>query len=191
MVLLKQNNLMIYLIAGLGNPGSQYFDTRHNIGFSILEVLSDKLSLVFKYDSKFLSDMALYRNNNSKFYFIKPQTFMNLSGEAIYKIRQYYKDSKLFVLHDELDLPFGVIKFKNGGGNGGHNGLKSIDNLCGNDYYRLRFGIGKSDNVIQHVLGKFENQDEKKRLVEHCVEALMYFLDNPDFLKLQNDFTLK
>lgn len=184
---------MTYLIAGLGNPGNQYCDTRHNIGFFILEVLCSKLGLKFKHDSRFLSDVVLYKNKIASFYLIKPQTFMNLSGEAIYKIQKFYKDSSLFVLHDDLDLPFGSIRFKNGGSNGGHNGLKSIDRLCGNNYYRLRFGIGRDEHksVVEHVLGNFNDSVSRDRLVEHCVDALIYFFDNPDFLKLQNNFTLK
>ena len=184
---------MAYLIAGLGNFGDQYRGTRHNVGFDILEALCDRLKVAFRYDSKLLCDIAQYKNNTESFYFIKPRTFMNLSGESVSRVRQFYKTSDLLVLHDELDIPLGSIRFKRGGSSGGHNGLKSIDKLCGNDYTRLRFGIGRSEiiSVVDFVLGKFEDMGRKDELVEHCADALEGFVENLDFTRMQNHFTLK
>ncbi len=184
---------MGFLLAGLGNPGSQYCGTRHNIGFEILEALIDRLRLSFRYDSKLLCDISSYKNTLGTFCFIKPQTFMNASGDSVYRVLQYYKIKDFFVLHDEIDLPFGAIRFKKGGGNGGHNGLKSIDRLCGSDYCRLRFGVGKSADIAvsDYVLAKFEDQERKKQLIMHCVDGLEVFLMQRDWLYLQNHFTLK
>ncbi|WP_104697635.1 MULTISPECIES: aminoacyl-tRNA hydrolase [unclassified Helicobacter] len=183
---------MKYLVAGLGNPGPMYCGTRHNIGFDILEALCESLDLEFRIDTKLLCEISTFKNQKAIFYLIKPQTFMNLSGESIIKVSNFYKCDGLFVIHDDLDLPFGSIRFKNGGGNGGHNGLKSIDRLYGNDYYRLRFGIGRGMmDIAQYVLGKFEDRDCKDRLVQHSIKALETFFVDLDFLKLQNNFTIK
>ena len=184
---------MAYLIAGLGNFGDQYRGTRHNVGFDILEALCDRLKVTFRYDSKLLCDIASYKNSTEAFYFIKPRTFMNLSGESVSRVKQFYKTSDLLVLHDELDIPLGSIRFKRGGSSGGHNGLKSIDKLCGNDYARLRFGIGRSEiiPVVDFVLGKFEDMGRRDELVGHCADGLEGFVENLDFTHMQNNFTLK
>lgn len=183
---------MKFLIAGLGNFGATYCGTRHNIGFDILEALCESLGLEFKLDAKLLCEISTFKNSQATFYLIKPQTFMNLSGDSIIKVNNFYKCDKLLVIHDDLDLPFGSIRFKDGGGNGGHNGLKSIDKLYGNCYYRLRFGIGRGDvDIARYVLSRFEDVDSKNRLIQHSVEALIFFFSNLDFFKLQNNFTIK
>ena len=103
---------------------------------------------------------------------------MNLSGEAVRDVLQFYKITDFLVIHDELDLAFGAVKFKFGGGNGGHNGLKSIDSLCGAEYYRIRYGIGKpaiKERVTQWVLGDFSKEEESKNveLISHCAKAAL------------------
>jgi PTH1 family peptidyl-tRNA hydrolase len=150
--------MCIYIVAGLGNPGPTYQWTRHNAGFLFLDRLAS------------LKDVAISKKNFSGFsgecifaghrlILLKPQTFMNLSGNSVTQILQFHKlpTSNLIVVHDELDLPFGSIRFKNGGGHGGHNGLRSImGNLGRDDFVRLRIGIGKSphNDTTNHVLGK-------------------------------------
>ncbi|MCE3039466.1 aminoacyl-tRNA hydrolase [Helicobacter anatolicus] len=186
---------MNYLIVGLGNPGPQYAHTRHNIGFDVLEALADSLKISFKYESKFLCEMAQYKNTGNTFYLVKPQTFMNLSGESVVKIKKFYKTENILVVHDELDIAFGAIRFKVGGSSGGHNGLKSLDTHCGNSYQRLRFGIGRDAAipVVNYVLAVFKEteRDKKEKLIKHCVSALIDYLEYRDFKRLQNFFTLK
>lgn len=179
------------LIAGLGNPGVKYQYTRHNIGFDILDSLVSALGIKFESSTKFNALVA--KLPSKEIYLIKPQTFMNLSGIAIAPMMNFYKITTLLVVHDDLDLPLGCIRFKKGGSSGGHNGLKSIDNTFGNDYYRLRFGISRSEKipVIDYVLQKFtvEESDKLPPLIEHCIKSLEFFANTQDFLSTQNKFT--
>lgn len=187
----KANGL---IIAGLGNPGTKYKNNRHNIGFKILDSLSYKFNTTFKLESKFNAEVARLESN---IYLIKPQTFMNNSGVAILGLKQFYKLDSLFVIHDELDLKFGELKFKNGGGNGGHNGLKSIDSSVGNNYFRLRFGIGRSNNplmsVADYVLSDFNEAESKllDELIQTSTQAIEFYLKSNDFNATQNKFTKK
>jgi len=147
-----------YIVAGLGNPGSTYQWTRHNAGFLFLDRLADQenVSISKKSFSGFCGEMNF---SGHRLILLKPQTFMNLSGLSVMQALQFHKlpIENLIVIHDELDLPFGVVRFKNGGGHGGHNGLRSIiENLGKGDFIRLRIGIGKSlhGDTTSHVLGK-------------------------------------
>lgn len=179
------------LIAGLGNPGVKYQHTRHNIGFDILDALAQALGIKFESFPKF--DALVAKLPSKEIFLIKPQTFMNLSGVAIAPMMNFYKITTLLVIHDDLDLPLGCIRFKKGGSSGGHNGLKSIDNTFGNDYYRLRFGISRSEKipVIDYVLQKFTTEESNKLppLIEHCIKSLEFFVNTQDFLSTQNKFT--
>lgn len=179
------------LIAGLGNPGVKYQHTRHNIGFDILDALAQALGIKFESFPKF--DALVAKLPSKEIFLIKPQTFMNLSGVAIAPMMNFYKITTLLVIHDDLDLPLGCIRFKKGGSSGGHNGLKSIDNTFGNDYYRLRFGISRSEKipVIDYVLQKFNTEESNKLppLIEHCIKSLEFFVNTQDFLSTQNKFT--
>ncbi len=142
------------LIVGLGNPGDKYIKTRHNAGFWFL----DKLSAHFRYEKKFNAECAEITLNGQKIYLLKPLTFMNLSGDAVQKILQFYKISpeNMLVAHDELDFPAGKCRLKKGGGHGGHNGLRDIITKIGNsDFLRLRIGInhpGDARQVADYVL---------------------------------------
>ncbi len=147
-----------YIIAGLGNPGPTYQWTRHNAGFLFLERLAhlENVSISKKSFSGLAGELDFAGH---RLILLKPQTFMNLSGNAVMQALQFFKLplSNLIVIHDELDLPFGTVRFKNGGGHGGHNGLRSImENLGKGDFIRLRIGIGKSPHgdTTGHVLGK-------------------------------------
>lgn len=155
----------MYLFVGLGNPGAEYARQRHNIGFMAIDSIADKYGFrAWKSKNKGL--YAEGRIGTHKVFLCKPQTFMNLSGEAIQPIAAFYKIplENIFIFHDELDLAAGVIKVKKGGGTAGHNGLKSTSQLMGSDdYYRVRMGIGHPGDrarVTAHVLGNFNESDQ-------------------------------
>lgn len=186
----------MHLIAGLGNPGSKYELTHHNIGFIVIDAICkywNFQSFSKKADYLITSSMI----NNSKVILIKPYSFMNNSGIPIAKIKNFYKLSldNIIVLHDDADLKFGRIKVKKGGSSAGHNGLKSIDSLIGNDYWRLRFGVGRPENrksLANYVLSKFSNFDNVILLVEKIAKNihLMLQVDNTAFINLVESETL-
>ncbi|UTO27953.1 aminoacyl-tRNA hydrolase [Bartonella harrusi] len=155
----------MWLIAGLGNPGSQYQNNRHNIGFMAIDAIYQSFSFSL-WSKKFQAEISSGLINDEKILLLKPQTFMNLSGQTIGEALRFYKlDLKnLLIICDELDLPPGKVRVKIGGGNNGHNGIKSIDAHCGTDYCRLRLGIGRPNSkelVHQHVLGNFAKSDQE------------------------------
>lgn len=152
------------LIVGLGNPGTKYQNTRHNVGFWVVDAWAAYENITFIVDKKFKAEIAKLNNDLR---LIKPQTFMNLSGEAVGTLCKYFQVSpaEVLVIHDEIDLPSGVARVKFGGGNAGHNGLKSISQYLGtNDFWRLRLGVGRPINieheVSDFVLGKPDENDE-------------------------------
>ena len=153
----------MFLICGLGNPGKDYINTRHNIGFNLIDKLSSFYNfLPFKKDSK--KEVLKGEINHQKCLFMKPLNFMNLSGQPIQEIVNFYKidKKKIYVIHDDLDLELGKVKLKFGGGNGGHNGLSNIDEMIGNNYNRIRIGInhpGSKDLVSSYVLNKFTKDE--------------------------------
>ena len=133
------------LIVGLGNPGREYRETRHNAGFWWIERLAETLQASFRAESKFQAQVAAARGNESDMRLAMPQTFMNRSGLAVASLARFYRvaPAEILVAHDELDLKPGVVKLKQGGGNAGHNGLKDIAAALGSgDFWRLRLGIG-------------------------------------------------
>ncbi len=181
-------------IIGLGNPGSQYQNNRHNIGFRVVDSLASILECDFTNSPKLQSYIAKIPSKN--IIIAKPQTFMNHSGEAIKSIVGFYKITQIFIVADELDIDFGEIRYKYGGSNGGHNGLKSIDVCLGTtDYMRLRFGIGRGakEDVISYVLGDFNDEQTKQipALIKQSCNSLLYYLKSADFLQTQNLYTLK
>lgn len=152
------------LIIGLGNPGKEYQYTRHNIGFIAIEKIAGQHNSSFSTKKKFNCEIAESTNNGQKLIFIKPITYMNLSGKSVISVKTYYNIplEKIFVIHDDIDLEIGRIKFKTGGGNGGHNGLKSIDGIIGNNYHRIRIGVGRPQNnqdVADYVLNNFPKSE--------------------------------
>lgn len=154
---------MIKLVVGLGNPGLEHEFNRHNIGWLALDQLSffDKLTWKEKFKGRY-SQLNLLGENR---YFLKPDTYMNLSGESVQKLISFFKIQveEILVVHDELDLKFGEVAFKKGGGLAGHNGLKSIAQLVGSqNFLRFRMGIGrpKHGNVASYVLSNFSNDEE-------------------------------
>lgn len=157
------------IITGLGNPGKKYIGTRHNLGFECIEFLATALDFPqWKLKKTLKCNISQKVVGNKRVILVKPVTYMNLSGEALKNVTQYYEVSPndLVVIHDELDIPFGQIKAKIGGSSAGHNGLKSISELLGPDFGRVRIGIGPKPTNIEaanFVLAKF-NTDEKKHL---------------------------
>jgi peptidyl-tRNA hydrolase, PTH1 family len=155
----------VFIIAGLGNPGRQYQDNRHNIGFMAVDAIKRAHSFS-PWSKKFKSEISEGTIGTEKVLLMKPQTFMNLSGDAIGEAMRFYKlaPSDVIVFHDELDLPAAKVRVKVGGGNGGHNGLRSMDAHVGRDYKRIRLGIGHpgvKEMVSGHVLGDFHKVDQE------------------------------
>lgn len=145
------------LIVGLGNPGEQYARTRHNAGFWFVEALASQHSVTLRKESKFSGLCGRLVQGNSDCFLLMPQTYMNLSGQAVKALSHFYQISaaEILVVHDELDLPVGAVRFKQGGGHGGHNGLRSIIEHIGADFWRCRLGIGhpgQSHQVHDYVL---------------------------------------
>ena len=154
----------MFLFVGLGNKGTRYKYNRHNIGFLFIDYLVKKYSFL-KINNKLKS--ILYKGNilNYNIILSKPETMMNLSGQSIRLIKNFYKvkQNNIFVFHDELDLNLGKIKFKFGGGSAGHNGIKNIDQNIGNEYYRIRIGVNKKDNKYspdKFVLSDFKSEEK-------------------------------
>ncbi|QQR37476.1 aminoacyl-tRNA hydrolase [Devosia oryziradicis] len=150
------------LLVGLGNPGSQYEGNRHNIGFMALDAIA-RAHGITQFRSKHNGLLAEGTVGGEKVILLKPQTFMNNSGNSVQQVAQFYKipPADIIVLYDELDLAAGKVRVKVGGGNGGHNGLRSIDPQIGLDYKRVRLGIGHpgKEFVTHHVLGDFAKAD--------------------------------
>lgn len=150
---------MIKLIVGLGNPGREYQDTRHNAGFWLVDQLARKLGVSFSLEGKYFAEVARCKVDGNDLWLLKPQTYMNLSGKAVQILASFYKilPEEILVVHDELDFKPGKTKLKQGGGNGGHNGLKDIDRVIGKNYWRVRIGIGHPGDaakVAGYVLTK-------------------------------------
>jgi PTH1 family peptidyl-tRNA hydrolase len=149
---------MIKLVVALGNPGREYEFTRHNIGWLVMDEIGHCKSGIWK--TKFKGEYTDASINGEKIFFLKPQTFMNLSGESVAALAKFFKIqvTEILVLQDELDLPFGQLAFKKGGGLAGHNGLKSMAKCLGSqDFHRLRIGIGRPlhGSVSDWVLSSF------------------------------------
>jgi PTH1 family peptidyl-tRNA hydrolase len=148
------------LIVGLGNPGADYVDTRHNAGFWLIDEIAADQGLSFRFEKRFNADECKFKAHGRDVFLQKPQTFMNRSGQSVAALARYYKIAveEILVIHDELDLPPGVNRIKQSGGHGGHNGLRDIINHLGSrDFFRLRVGIGHpgdSKQVVNYVLHK-------------------------------------
>ncbi len=163
----------IKLIAGLGNPGPEYEATRHNAGFWLLDELAWHWKTAFHDDKKFFGAVARAQVDGQEIWLLKPQTYMNRSGQSVQALAAFYKiaPQQILVVHDELDIDVGRIKYKQGGGNGGHNGLKDIQARLGTaDFYRLRLGIGHPgdrNEVIHYVLKK--PRSEERELIDAAI----------------------
>ena len=182
------------LIVGLGNPGKKYEKTRHNVGFMIVDELASMLDIAIeKKQNQALLGQGFMAGH--KVLLAKPQTYMNKSGEAVFELLNYYHDSidDFIVVHDDLDLELGRIRFKLGGGTGGHNGLKSITQMLNSsDYSRLKIGIGRPPQMMKvenYVLSEFTSLEKKvlPELIKEAVEGLKIWC-SAGIEKAMNDF---
>lgn len=169
------------LLIGLGNPGKKYKNTRHNTGFRFVDTLAGKQGLCFATTPRFHAETVAWKQAECKVLLVKPQTFMNNSGESIAPLARYYDvaTENIFVVYDDLDLPVGKFRLKTGGGHGGHNGLRSLNqHLPDTGYRRIKIGIGRPSpdmDIIEWVLGKAVADDRQQ---EKCFfSALMQELD--------------
>lgn len=174
----------MFLLAGLGNPGRDYALTRHNAGFMAVDYLAMQTNATWKAKAKFSSQICDIKIQNHNLLLCKPETYMNLSGTAISIVASFYKISseKIIIFHDDLDLALGKIGYKLGGGHGGHNGLKSIDKYIGQNYHRIRIGIGRPQNsgqeITDFVLQNFSSEEGKiitkvMQLIQNNIELLI------------------
>lgn len=187
--------MSMHIIAGLGNPGSHYQWTRHNAGFLFLDRLAhlENVSITRKSFSGLAGEWC---HADCRHILLKPQTFMNLSGRSVMQALQFYKLplSQAIVVHDDLDLPFGTVRLKQGGGHGGHNGLRSIMEQRGKgDFIRLRIGIGRPPHgdTVNYVLGTLppDQMETLPRVLDGALEMLEMLLDQglPKAMSLYNN----
>ena len=162
----EEHDPMKYLIVGLGNMGAEYDNTRHNIGFDVVDALAKEFEVKFKNDSQ--GDLAEFKHKGRTFVLLKPSTYMNLSGKAVWHwmVKKKIEKSNILVIVDDKNLDFGILRLRGKGSHGGHNGLKDIDQRTGgNNYARLRFGIGSNfskGRQVDYVLGKWTNEENDK-----------------------------
>lgn len=172
------------LVVGLGNPGPEYERTRHNAGFLVADVLAERIGGRFTVHKKSGADLLEARLDGRKVLLAKPRTYMNLSGRPVSALARFFSvpPTEVIVVHDELDLPFGSVRLKRGGGEGGHNGLRSISNaLSTKDYLRVRFGVGRPpgrQDPADFVLKPFSAPERKEVpvLVEQTADAVELLL---------------
>jgi PTH1 family peptidyl-tRNA hydrolase len=172
------------IIVGLGNPGPEHLLTRHNAGFWFVDALAAKIGGRFRSHNKFHGEICRVEMAGGEITLLKPMTYMNRSGLAIRALTDYLKvqPAQTLVVHDELDLPFGEARFKQGGGHGGHNGLRDTVTHIGPDFWRLRIGIGHpgdKSQVIDYVLRRAPKDEEEEILgsVASAVDAMDVFVD--------------
>ena len=174
--------MKIKLIVGLGNPTAEYEHTRHNAGFWFLDELAWQWKAAFKNEKKFFGDVARVARPEGDVWLLKPDTYMNLSGKAVQALANFYKiqPEEILVVHDELDIDCGAIRFKLGGVNGGHNGLKDIQAKLGTpQFYRLRLGIGHPGDkhlVVGFVLNK--PSAAERELIDRAIAKSLRAMDD-------------
>ncbi|MGX7074791.1 aminoacyl-tRNA hydrolase [Globicatella sanguinis] len=186
------------LIIGLGNPGNKYDGTRHNIGFDVVDRFLDKHSLSMT-DQKFRADYTSWHHNGERIYFMKPYTYMNLSGEAVLPLMSYFGIGMedILVIYDDLDLEPGRIRLRRNGSSGGHNGMKSIIEMLGSqEFNRIKVGIGRPSGgwkVVDHVLAPFSPEDRVTidATIDRVVEAIEHWIEHDDFSATMNIYNQK
>ena len=187
---------MVKMIVGLGNPGSKYHETRHNVGFMLVDMLAKRENLSFTHDKIFQADIASTFIDGQKIYLVKPTTFMNESGKAVHALLAYYglDERDLLVAYDDLDMVVGKIRFRQKGSAGGHNGIKSlIAHLKTQEFDRIKIGIGRPKpgmTVVNHVLSKFDTEDriEIDKTLDKLDSAVNYYLQEKDLEKVMRKF---
>lgn len=175
----------VTLIAGLGNPGDKYEKTLHNAGFWFADAVAGEFGGQFRFEKRFDAETCKVSIGGADVWLAKPQSFMNLSGGPVRAMLDYFRlsPSELLVAHDEIDLPPGTVRLKQGGGHGGHNGLRDIMQHCGRDFLRLRLGVGHpghKDQVTSYVLKKAGGDVEIdiRRNVDQAVAVLPLLLES-------------
>lgn len=175
---------MSWLVVGLGNPGAQYAGNRHNVGFMVVDLLAKRLGAKFGRHNRAMAEVAEARlglgGEAPKLILAKPLTYMNLSGGPVSALAQFYKiqTAQVIAVHDELDIPYGQLRLKQGGGEGGHNGLRSMTkSLSTKDYLRVRFGVGRPpgrQDAADYVLSDFSAAERKELefLVDRAADAV-------------------
>ncbi len=183
------------LIIGLGNPGIKYQQTRHNVGFMVLDQYANDLKQTFKYDSKFNAEVFMGNIYQEKVMFLKPSTYMNLSGEAIIKIMKYYdiEIEDIIVFVDDINLDTGRLRLRAFGGHGGHNGLKNIIGLCHtNEFKRVRIGVSNNSNMAldHYVLSQFGKQEmiDIAIAIEKSKDIINQFIKGVPFTDIMTAF---
>ncbi|WP_328406113.1 aminoacyl-tRNA hydrolase [Nocardia sp. NBC_00403] len=172
------------LVVGLGNPGPEYERTRHNVGFMVADVLAERVGGRFAVHKKSGADLLQARLDGRQVLIAKPRSFMNLSGRPVAALARFFSVplTEVIVIHDELDLPFGAVRLKRGGGEGGHNGLRSVSSaLTTKDYLRVRFGVGRPpgrQDPADYVLKPFSAPERKEVpvIVEQTADAVELLL---------------
>ncbi|EOT2914323.1 aminoacyl-tRNA hydrolase [Clostridium perfringens] len=171
------------LIVGLGNPGKQYEQTRHNIGFDVIDYMANKYNIDVN-RGKFKGICGEGFIENKKVILLKPLTYMNLSGESIRELANFYKleDDEIIVVYDDISLDIGRLRIREKGSAGGHNGIKSIiQNLGGDKFPRVKVGVGQpKDNLVNHVLGKFSKEDREhiEKVIPVVSDAIVEIVKN-------------
>lgn len=187
------------LIVGLGNPGAQYEKTRHNIGFQILDLIQIQFQKQFTFNSKFECFELKEKINNENVVFIKPTTYMNLSGNALIKVKNYFKvdTADILVIVDDINLPLGSVRIRESGSAGGHNGLKSIEAVLGtNQYKRIKIGCGKPNvdiDLKDYVLANFSKAEQDiltKEVYPVAVDAIFAFIYSVEFHKITSKYNI-
>lgn len=186
------------MIVGLGNPGKKYEQTKHNIGFAVVDQLAREQQVTFK-KNPFEAEVADFFVNGEKILLVKPQTFMNESGRAVGPLMTYYGiyPEELLVVYDDLDLQIGKIRLRQKGSAGGHNGIKSIiAHLNSQVFNRIKVGIGRpkgNQTVVQHVLNPFDKEDSKliQEAIDQAVEAATEWIQTDEFVSAMNHFNKK
>ncbi len=175
----------IRIIAGLGNPEEKYERTLHNAGFWFVDALAQKYGGNFRYEKKFDADYCRINLHGDDVWLVKPQSFMNLSGGPVRAMLDYYRlrVGELMVAHDEIDLPPGTTRLKQGGGHGGHNGLRDIIRHCGADFVRLRLGVGhpgEKHQVTNYVLkrGSSDVESALEKNIKEAIDVMPLLLDD-------------
>ena len=174
----------MYIIVGLGNPGLKYQNTKHNVGFMSIDILANKLNIkVDKIKFKALIGEGNYKGE--KIILVKPQTFMNLSGESVLQLMNFYKveHSNLFIIYDDIDIDVGKLRIRQKGSSGTHNGMKNIIYLLGyDDFPRFRIGVSKPKNMdlASYVLSRFSDDEIELLLdvLDNCTEACLYAIEH-------------
>lgn len=184
------------VVVGLGNPGDKYDKTRHNVGFMVIDRIREKYNLTNE-KSKFQALISEKNINDEKVLFVKPQTYMNLSGNSLIEIVNFYKlnpKEDIIVIYDDMDLEFGQLRVREKGSSGGHNGIKSIISHFGEEFLRIKCGIGnKKGEAVDYVLEKFSQteQENLKKINEEIINCIIDILNVQNVEKIKQKYNKK